>query len=69
MFKKVILTLAAIVVASANFVPYSPKCAVQKIEKEIPYTLANFGHILYGRSIVGEIIIPSDSEFCDSTNK
>lgn len=54
--------------ASSSFVPYMPVCAVQEMRTKVDYTLANFGHILYGRTVVGELIIPEDKDLCSSDN-
>ena len=41
----------------SRFDVYMPTCATEKIPNQINYTLANFGHILYGRTIIGELVI------------
>jgi hypothetical protein len=48
---------------------YMPMCAVNEMPDQINYTLANFGHILYGRTVIGEIIIPKNEEFCTTENE
>lgn len=32
----------------------------------IPYSIANYGHIPYGKRMIGNLIIPSDSLGCDT---
>ncbi len=44
---------------------YMPQCAVNELPNPINYTLANFGHILYGRTVIGELVIPNNAEFCN----
>lgn len=43
-----------------------PECASKQFDEPIKYTLANFGHIPYGRTIVGEIVIPKNEIFCET---
>lgn len=53
MYMKTILFLLLLVLASSRLDVYMPTCATKKFESNINYTLANFGHILYGRTLVG----------------
>lgn len=50
-----ILCLAALLITlHANFSVYMPQCAVSEFKDQyINYTLANFGHIPYGSSLIG----------------
>lgn len=68
MLKSALVALSLLALARSNLIAYMPTCAVQEIKTNIDYTLANFGHILYGRTIVGELIIPADAEFCGTDN-
>lgn len=54
-----------ITVALGSLQVYMPKCASDQLTNSINYTLANFGHIPYGRTIIGELIIPNNTEFCN----
>lgn len=52
---------------------YLPGCAVKKFDKEILYTLSNFGYLPYGETIIGKVEEPEDKELCSvdasKTNK
>ena len=61
MIKLLLLVLSTCTLTFSKFIPYMPVCAVQEIKSEISYTLANFGHILYGRTVVGELMIPEET--------
>jgi hypothetical protein len=50
--------LTLVVLATSRLEVYMPVCASSKISKPIQYTLANFGHILYGQTIIGELYVP-----------
>lgn len=50
--------LTLVVLATSKLEVYMPVCASSKISKPIQYTLANFGHILYGQTIIGELYVP-----------
>lgn len=43
---------------------YGPSCAVSRIPNNIEYTLSNFGEILYGQTILGQIRVPNDPFLC-----
>jgi len=43
---------------------YGPSCAVLRIPNKIEYTLSNFGEILYGQTILGQIKVPNDPFLC-----
>jgi hypothetical protein len=43
---------------------YAPSCALSRIPYNIEYTLSNFGEILYGQTILGQIRIPIDPFLC-----
>lgn len=60
-----LLTLTLVYLSMGSLEVYMPVCATTEITQPINYTLANFGHILYGRTIIGEIIIPKNAEFCN----
>ena len=60
-----ILLFFLISVALGSLQVYMPKCASDELTNSINYTLANFGHIPYGRTIIGELIIPNNTEFCN----
>lgn len=62
---EIVLVLGLMILIESRFEVYMPKCAADKFEKDIEYTLANFGHILYGRSIVGELYALENEKFCD----
>lgn len=53
------------ITVNCRFEVYMPVCASEKMAKPLEYTLANFGHILYGQTIVGELIVPEKEEFCN----
>ena len=50
-----LLFAVLLVFAHTRFEVYMPTCATTQIKEPIKYTLANFGHILYGRTIVGQL--------------
>lgn len=56
-----LLSFTLIMVSYSTLQVYMPMCAVTEIPGLVNHTLANFGHILYGRTIIGELIIPTDS--------
>lgn len=66
--KTAALILTLVVSLKANFLAYMPLCAVKELKTPIEYTLANFGHILYGQTVVGELVVPEETEFCSSGN-
>ena len=57
--------MGMMMVIQGRFEVSMPTCAANKFDKDIQYTLANFGHILYGRSIVGELYALENEKFCD----
>lgn len=54
----IFLAFSLISLAHSTLSVYMNACAKTEITKDINYTLANFGHIPYGRTIIGELIIP-----------
>lgn len=59
--KTFLLLLSITFISQSSLQVYMPICAVNEINGLLNYTLANFGHIHYGATIIGELIIPNDS--------
>lgn len=57
----ILLSFLALTATHSTLQVYMPICAVTEINGLVNYTLANFGHILYGRTTIGELIIPQNS--------
>lgn len=55
-----VIALLLITVGYSALQVYMPMYAVNEVAGLVNYTLANFGHIPYGRTIIGQIIIPQD---------
>jgi hypothetical protein len=49
----IVVGFALLIAAQSNFQVYMPEAAVTEIPNPMNFTLANFGHIPYGRTIVG----------------
>jgi hypothetical protein len=58
--KTILFSFILVMITLSTLQVYMTSCAVTEISNTIDYTLANFGHILYGRTIIGEIIIPKN---------
>ena len=65
---KLITYLVLVVLATATLEIYGPPCAKKGFSNSVEYTLSNFGEIPYGQTIIGKIIIPNDTELCDTVN-
>lgn len=48
-------------VSHSSLQVYMPMCSVTEVPGLLNHTLANFGHIPYGKTIIGELIIPTNS--------
>lgn len=57
---KFILALILLQLSSSLLQVYGPKCAVDRLPDFIDHTLSNFGEILYGQTILGQIRVPND---------
>lgn len=56
-----ILVMFLVVSGLGSLNVYMPICAAEKIQESLNYTLANFGHIPYGKTVIGELIIPQET--------
>ena len=48
----------------SSLVIYQPTNFAEKNTEDFNYTIANFGHIPYGKTLVGKIIIANPSTMC-----
>ena len=54
-YMKAMMFILLLMVCESRLDVYMPTCASKEFDANINYTLANFGHILYGRTLVGEL--------------
>lgn len=58
--KLCVLSLILIMASHSSLQVYMPMCSVTEVPGLLNHTLANFGHIPYGKTIIGELIIPTN---------
>lgn len=63
--KYVFTILIFFLFCKANLVVYKPANVANKNIQNFVYTIANFGHIPYGKTLIGKLIKPDPSNLCD----
>jgi hypothetical protein len=63
MFKFLLVT-TILGVAMATLEIYSPVLARDQLNRTITYTVANFGHIPFGKTIVGQLYVADPLDAC-----
>jgi hypothetical protein len=57
--------LILFICSQANLVIYKPDNVANNNKQNFVYTIANFGHIPYGKTLIGKLIKPDPSNLCD----
>ena len=57
--------MALVALAQSRLVIYKPNSIAQKNNESFPYTIANFGHIPYGKSLIGRITLSKPGNLCE----
>lgn len=61
---KATVTAALFCSVLCSFQIYSPESAKTALPQEISYTIANFGHIPYGSTLIAKLKLSEPSDLC-----
>lgn len=61
---KLILLTQIVLFGMCAFQIYSPDSAKSALPQNIPYTIANFGHIPYGSTLIGKLLLSKPGNLC-----
>lgn len=61
---KTLAVAVLLCIANCSFQVYSPDKAKEEVPGEIHYTVANFGHIPYGSTLIGKLRLSEPKDLC-----
>ena len=60
-----IVLVSLVSLASSSLVVYKPSTVAANYPEQFSYTIANFGHIPYGKTLVGRVVVASPANMCE----